>query len=337
MKTLETVNWGIIGVGDVCEVKSGPAFSKIPHSNLVAVMRRNGDLAKDYARRHNVPMWFDDAAALIHHPDINAIYIATPPHMHLHYTELAAKAGKPVYVEKPMARTYEECKAMTNICKQYDLPLFVAYYRRMLPHYLYVKSLIDDQVIGDIRYVQIQLIQSINENDLDPGKLEKNWRIDPDIAGGGYFYDLASHQLDYLDYLLGPIHQVRGLHSNQAGLYSAEDIVSGHFGWNQNIIGQGIWCFTASKNAQKDVTTIVGSKGSISFSYFSTTEVILTSENGEVSRKSFDQPQHIQQPLIETIVDELRGKGQCPSTGESATRTNRVMEDLLKQGLHFNQ
>ena len=107
-KTKE-IAWGIIGVGDVCEIKSGPAFNSIEGSKLVAVMRRNAALAQDYAQRHSVPKWYDDADALINDPEINAIYIATPPDTHQFYTLKAAKAHKIVYVEKPMARNYKEC------------------------------------------------------------------------------------------------------------------------------------------------------------------------------------------------------------------------------------
>ena len=133
---LTEVKWGIIGVGDVCEIKSGPALQQTQNSSLVAVMRRNGEKSKDFARRHNVPKWYDNAEDLINDPDINSIYIATPPNVHAYYTQMAANKGKPVYVEKPMARNHQECLDMVNICDQKDVPLFVAYYRRSLPNFL---------------------------------------------------------------------------------------------------------------------------------------------------------------------------------------------------------
>src|SRR6266850_3456148 len=147
------IRWGIIGAGDVCEVKSAPAMNKIAGSKLVAVMRRNGRKAQDYARRHGVPKWYDDVDRLINDQEVNAIYIATPPDTHELYTLKAAKAAKPVYVEKPMARTYRECRAMIDACQQADVPLFTAYYRRMLPNFLKIKALLNDGVIGDVRYV----------------------------------------------------------------------------------------------------------------------------------------------------------------------------------------
>src|SRR5882757_10269989 len=103
------IRWGIIGCGDVTEVKSGPALQRATGSALVAVMRRDRAKAEDYARRHGVARAYDDAAALIADPDVDAVYVATPPSSHAAYTLAAARAGKPVYVEKPMALSHAEC------------------------------------------------------------------------------------------------------------------------------------------------------------------------------------------------------------------------------------
>src|SRR5690606_18064389 len=119
------VKWGIIGVGDVCEVKSGPAFYKAENSSLLGVMRRTLEKAGDYARRHQVPFFTNNADELLQKPEINSIYIATHPDTHLYYTKLAAQAGKAVYVEKPMARNFVECQEMIKVCEAHDVSLFV--------------------------------------------------------------------------------------------------------------------------------------------------------------------------------------------------------------------
>ena len=194
---LQQVRWGFIGCGAVTEVKSGPAFDKIEGSELVAVMRRDGEKAKDYALRHGVPKWYDDASKLIGDPDVNAIYVATPPASHAEYTIRAAEAGKPVYVEKPMARTYSECLQMIEACEKNGVPLFVAYYRRRLPAHLKVKELVGAGAIGQPRFVTVEFSRPPSEGDLSRDTLP--WRALPEIAGGGYFFDLASHQLDYLE------------------------------------------------------------------------------------------------------------------------------------------
>lgn len=325
------IRWGIIGVGDVCEVKSGPAMKLIDHSRLVAVMRRNADKAKDYAQRHGVSKSYDHADHLINDPEVNAIYIATPPSSHQLYTLKAAAAGKPVYVEKPMATTYQECIEMIDACHKAKVGLFTAYYRRMLPNFIKVKSLIHDGAIGDVRYVNITLNKTLQPDIAGASKSPDNWRIIPEIAGGGYFFDLACHQLDLLDFIFGPIRDARGYSANQANFYRAEDIVLGSFQFDSGILGQGTWCFSTSVTSDKELTTIVGSKGQISYPCFGDFSVTLELAGKEKEIMKFNIPKHIQQPLIQTIVDELLGKGQCPSSGISGARTSKVMEQLCRK------
>ena len=193
------MRWGIIGVGDVTERKSGPGFQQAERSELVAVMRRSGDLAADYARRHDVPRWYDDADELINDPEVDAVYIATPPDSHKEYAIRVARAGKAVYVEKPMARTAQECEEMISACDEAGVALFVAYYRRAMPRFVTVKELLDSGRIGQLRSVSIRNEQPAPVGEADDG----GWRLDPEISGGGYFVDLGSHILDLLDWLLG--------------------------------------------------------------------------------------------------------------------------------------
>jgi predicted dehydrogenase len=322
----DQVHWGVIGAGDVCEVKSAPAMDKIPSSKLVAIMRRNTEKAKDYAMRHQVPKWYDSADELINDPDVNAIYIATPPDTHHYFTLRAAEAGKPVYVEKPMARTWEECRDMIRACKKVGVPLYVAYYRRTLPNFLKIKSLIEAGEIGDVRTVHIQMCKA-PVKEIDSGNHD-NWRVIPEIAGGGLFYDLASHQLDFLDYLFGRIIRAGGTSTNQGGYYSAEDLVTGYFEFENGIMGTGNWCFTSSETSETDETTIIGSKGQITYETFGEPVIRLeTDDRGEESFK-FEMPENIQYYLIESIVNELLGNGHCPSTGDSAARTNWVLSQI---------
>ncbi len=322
---MRTIRWGIIGCGDVTEVKSGPALQKADHSRLVAVMRRTGTLAQDYAQRHGVPRWYDDAEALIHDPEVDAVYIATPPDSHKAYTLRCAQAGKPVYVEKPMALNVDECTSMIEACRAAEVPLFVAYYRRALARFLNIKALLDQQAIGEVRFVKIALYQPLKENEQNPQALP--WRVRPEIAGGGHFVDLASHMLDFLDAALGPISAVQGVAANQAQRYPAEDIVTGTFVFESGVQGVGTWCFSAYD--RWDRTEIVGSEGKITYSTFNAEPVVLTTRAGSKTY-SHAYPPHIQQPLIQTVVNALNGVGVCPSTGESAARTTWVMEQMLE-------
>ena len=199
-REMKIIRWGIVGCGDVTEVKSGPGFQKAVGSALVAVMRRDAARAEDYARRHRVPRWYSDADALVRDPEVDAVYVATPPSTHLPFARLAAAAGKPVYVEKPMALDHAGCVAMIDACGAAKVPLFTAYYRRAMPRYARVKALVEDGVIGEIRAATICVHRAFV-----PPADARPWRIDPAVAGGGLFVDLASHQLDLLDWILGPV------------------------------------------------------------------------------------------------------------------------------------
>jgi predicted dehydrogenase len=330
IETKRTIRWGIIGCGDVCEVKSGPGFAKAENSALVAVMRRDSDKARDFAQRHGVPRWYDDAQQLIDDPEVDAVYVATPPSSHEEYAVRVALSGKPVYVEKPMACTHQQCQRMIEAAQVAQTPLFVAYYRRALPRFLKVREILQSGGIGEVRAVTCQhhqraLIDLRDGNSMDAAKLP--WRVRPEIAGAGLFLDLASHTLDLLDFLLGPIESVKSTAANQAGLYPAEDIVTGHWQHRSGVLGTGVWCFSAGHNFERN--ELIGSQGHLVFSTFGQEPIEWHSQNG-LQTFEIAHPPHIQQPLIQAIVDELNGKGTSPSKGESAARTSWVMDQFLE-------
>ena len=325
---MENINWGIIGCGDVCEKKSGPAFYKIKHSSLVAVMRRNEAKIKDFAQSHGVEKYYTEADKLINDPDINAIYIATPPNMHKRYAIQAMEANKPVYVEKPMGMNYTECLEMIETSKITNQKLFVAFYRRALPYFLKVKALLDENRIGQVLTVDIKHIKKAQASDFDANT--HTWRVDKSIAGEGYFYDLAPHTLDILDFLLGKIESAKGYSQNLGHLYDTKDTICAALQFESGVVGTGLWSFVAHENSEQDSIEIIGTNGKITFSTFAFTPIMLITD--KISEQySFTPPEHIEQPLIQTIVDELRGHGHCPSTGISGARTSLVMDRILKE------
>ena len=325
---MKHIKWGIIGVGDVTEVKSGPAFNLVEGSELIAVMRRTTERAEDYARRHNVPKWYDSADELIHDPEVNAIYIATPPDSHAEYAIKALNAGKPVYVEKPMAESYEKAVRINETAKKTGIPLFVAYYRRSLSYFLKVKEIVDSGKLGKIVYTDIKLYNAPRPEDLNKDSLP--WRVDPQIAGGGYFYDMACHQLDILDFILGPVKDVCGNFANLKGLYKAEDTVSATIVFENGILGSGSWCFVVNEISKIDQMEITGTSGKIIFSGFDFSPVVLETPEG-IEKITFDKPRHIQQDMIRDVVSELQGNGKSPSDGISGIRTSWVMDKILKK------
>ena len=262
---MKTIRWGMIGCGDVAEKKSGPGFYKARNSSLVAVMRRNGALAADYARRHGVARWHDDASAIIEADDIDAVYIATLTDSHREYTLRCAAAGKPVYVEKPMGMNHAQCVDMIEACRAAAVPLWVGYYRRALPRLLAVRDLVADGAIGEVRMAVTYLAQRLPDAAVFAGG-QVPWRVDPSRSGGGFFFEGSCHTLDFLDFLLGPITAVHGFAANQAGRYDAEDLVTATYRFASGAYGSGTWCYAADTDIE--YTELVGSTGRLRFSTF---------------------------------------------------------------------
>ena len=323
---MKKINWGIIGCGDVTELKSGPAFNKVANSALVAVMRRDAGKAADYARRHNVPRWYHDANQLINDAEVNAIYIATPPSSHEQYTLAAINAGKPVYVEKPMALNYAAAKRMATAAAAKNIKLVVAHYRREWPLFKKIKELINDNAIGKPKLAELEFFRPpLTKEEL---AIEKNaWRVNPAISGGGLFHDLAPHQLDIMYWLFGPAQKISGIASNKNELYAADDTVTGNILFESGVGFAGDWRFTATE--PKDHCEIIGSEGKLSFSFFSGNSIVLITNNKTTSF-TFDALQHVQQPMIEKVVQYLLDEASNPCTGDEGAEIMRWMEGFVK-------
>ncbi|TKC10409.1 Gfo/Idh/MocA family oxidoreductase [Pedobacter polaris] len=318
---MERVNWGIIGCGDVTEVKSGPAFNKVPNSKLIAVMRRDANKAKDYAIRHGVPKWFANADELINDPEVNAIYIATPPSSHVEYVLKAIQAKKPVYVEKPMSLNYTEGKRMVDAANANNIKLTVAHYRRAQPMFLKIKSLLDKSAIGDIRLVNLNLLQPQITDII--AQTATNWRIDPSISGGGLFHDLAPHQLDLMIYFFGAIESFYGM-STSVNKSSVDDVVTGQILFKNNVVFNGNWCFNVAAADALDCCEIYGTNGKISFPIFG--HKITITQNGQTEIEETEPLTHVQQPMIAKVVDYFLGKADNPCTGETALETMKLID-----------
>jgi predicted dehydrogenase len=319
---MEKICWGIIGCGNVTEVKSGPAFNKVEHSSLMAVSRRDPDKLADYVKRHHIPLSFTNALDLIQSDHINAIYIATPPDVREAYAIEAMQLGKPVYLEKPMALNLAACKRLKSVSEKLGIKLSVAHYRRNLPLFMEVKNILEQGDIGAIKEVQITMLKKTDKAAKDPS----NWRVDPSIAGGGYFYDLAPHQIDLVFYFFGKPKSFSGTSTNKAGLYKAEDFVQGTIELENGIVCKGLWDFSIN-GEEKDEFLIIGEKGTIRFPVFGL--FIEVESNGQVKTILFEAPKHNQQNHIQAVVNYFLDKGQNPCSAEDAILSMEVMESFV--------
>ena len=315
--------WGIIGCGDVCEVKSAPAYQQVDSFSLVAVMSRSLAKAQDFAKRHNVPKYYDNAQQLIDDPDINAVYIATPPDSHYEFALQVAKAGKVCCVEKPMALNFTQCLGMQQAFAQQQVPLFVAYYRRSLPSFKQIKQWLDAGEIGHVRHIHWHYTRPPSAIDLAK---KPNWRTQKEVAKGGYFEDIASHGLDLMTFLLGKVSLAQGVASNQQGLYSAYDAVAASLLFESGVTGTGYWNFVAAQDA--DQIQIIGELGQIRFSVFDDSLATLETADKCITQ-AMDKPSPIQGDFVQAIAEHLAGHSVHPSLADSGAHTSWVMDEIL--------
>ena len=246
---MKHISWGFIGLGEATERKSGAAFNAVTESHVEAVFSRSAHDARTYANLYGVPHWYTDAQSMIENPNVNAIYIATPPSAHAAYAIMAMRAGKPCLIEKPLASSYEDCVRINRVAEQTGVPCFVAYYRRYLPYFRTVRDILRRGVIGKVLSIQIRFAVPANELDNDGNKDDRPWRLQPQEDGRGYFYNLAPHQFDLLQYLFGIIVKAHGYTANRTGHYKVEDTVNAVFRFEDGLCGSGSWSFMARKGA----------------------------------------------------------------------------------------
>ena len=317
------LRWGFIGCGAVTEQKSGPAFQQVTGSTVTAVMSRSYHKARDYADRHQIPRAHDRIEELINDTSVDAIYIATPPGAHIQPALAAAEAGKPAYIEKPLARTYDEALSIVQAFEEKGVPLFVAYYRRALPKVQTLQALLRHEAIGPVHSFQVTL-QKPQPVVSDTSELP--WRLRPEVAGGGLFMDLAPHAIDLIQYLLGAVTTVQASVQNFSQIAAVEDHVSAVFTLDNGVTGVGQWDFSGANYA--DEMVIRGERGTLAFGIHSTDPLVVCNENGEQSIPH-ETPAVIQEPMISDVVGAINGRAQHATNAHSAARVNWVTDQIL--------
>jgi len=324
----QNLSWGIIGCGAVTEKKSGPAAFNVPHqSELIAVMRRDASLAADYAARHGIAHSYGSAEELLG-AGCNAVYIATPPGSHVELARLVAASGKPLYLEKPMARNLAESQAIADEFKKRNLPLFVAYYRRAYPRFVNLRHLLyTERAIGQVTSVTYRHTRFAPP-------VDGAWRHSAAASGGGLFVDVGSHALDLFDYLFGPLQQVRGVARGAAG--HVETRVSATFGFASGGVGMALWDFAGGEGGEEDTLTIRGTAGTITLPELMNGDTTLIAPSGKgatATKLNHPPPATVQQPMLATVIEALRSgqPSRCPSGAESALRTAAAIDAILSE------
>lgn len=308
-----TIRWGILGCGDVAEKKGGPALYQAEGSALVAVMRRDREKAEDFARRHGACRAYDTVEGLLADPEVDAIYIATPPHLHCGQTLLAAAAGKQILVEKPMALNPQECEQMIAACETAGVSLHVAYYRRFWPKFQAVKAALDSGAIGTLLGARLQLCTRAPHT---------GWRVDPALSGGGHVVDVGSHRLDILLYLLGDIAEVHAFASNRLQHHAAENDSVFALRFTSGVVASAGFHFHTQPT--RDVLEVFGSEGTLALNPFDGTTFTL---NGIEHHYEIPSPTHL--PFVQALVDSYQGRGIPHVTGIEGAKVTQILGSMV--------
>lgn len=315
----------MIGCGAVTQVKSAPAYQQQAGFALKGVFNRTFKTAKDYAKRHDIEKVYTSIEQLLNDPEIHAVYIATPPDSHLEYALMVAAANKICCIEKPIAPNYCDAQRIVETFKKAKLPLFVAYYRRSLPRFNKIKTLIESGEIGAIRSVNWQMTRSPSPQDLSN---DYNWRTDKLIAPGGYFDDIGCHGLDLFAYLFGDYETVNGIAANQANYYTAYDSIVANWCHSNGITGTGSWHFAT--DSREDLVTVIGSAGKITFSVLLEAPIRVYKHNQLIDEIIIEHPKHIQAFHVANMAASLIDGSEHPSTGNTALQAAKTMATILK-------
>jgi predicted dehydrogenase len=321
--SLSPVRWGIIGCGDVAERKSGLPLYQTPGSELVAVMRRDAAKAEDFARRHGVRRWYTNVESLLGDPEVNAIYVATPHYLHKDHSIMAAKAGKAILCEKPMGTSLADAQAVVDLCREQNVPLAVAYYRRYWPDVQKIRVLLQDGAVGRINHVRVQLC------DYFGGDPNRRWIVDQQQSGGGALSNAGSHWIDLIRYLIGEVVEVKAYCSYSSG-FEVEDTavlllktVSGAL-----IMFSASWVGTSINDFD-----VVGTEGRILASPLTSGRIALQRRGKEP--EYFDLPHSgpAHQEFIADLIPRLQNGQAVSIPGTEAVEAWRIMEAAYKSSV----
>ena len=317
------VRWGLIGCGDIARKRVAPALRDSPLCDLIAVSRARDELAESFANDFGARRWCSDWHDLLIDYEIDAIYIATPVHLHAEQTIAAAERGKHVLCEKPMALNVAECDRMIAACRSNDVKLGVAYYRHFYPVVRRVKELIDSGELGVPVVVQINAFEWF---DPQPSSA-RSWLLNPELSGGGPMFDFGCHRLEVLLDLLGNICDVKATLGNAFFDREVEDVAIASFQFDCGTCGT--LTVTHSAREPQDTFDLFFTNGSVHIPILNEgTMRVLTNEGERVET----HPNHtnIHQPLIEDFTRAVLENRDPIVTGEIGRAVASIEAQIYK-------
>ena len=315
---MKTIRWGLIGCGDVARKRVAAALQETPGSQLVAVCQRDAAQLDVFADRFQVARRETDAAALMQDPEIDAVYLATPVAEHHPHTLAAAAAGKHVLVEKPMAIDVGQCDDMIAACREANVRLGVAYYRRFYPVLARIEQLLDEAAIGEPLAIAAVTATPMA---MAPGE-EGYWRAEAAASGGGALMDVGSHRIDAFPQLLGPIEEVKAFCATIDAPYQVEDTATLLFRFQNGVLGT-LQCHFGCQDP--DEFTIQGTRGRLLVRPLNG-GTLLIERDGEQTVEHHPPAENYCIPLVADFLDAVGQQRPPRVTGELGRATNLIMQ-----------
>jgi len=328
MALMREVNWGLIGAGDIVRKRVARALADAPRSALVAVARAQADRAEAFAATIGARRWYASTAELVADADIDAVYIATPVHLHAAQTVAAAEAGKHVLCEKPMAMSVAECDRMIDACRAHGVSLGVAYYRHFYPAVARIKAILASGEIGAPVVAQIEAFERFDPRPDDP----RAWLLDPARSGGGPMMDFGCHRIEVLLNLFGSVTRASGKTTIAAFDRRVEDTAAAVLEFERGPLATLVVTHAASE--PRDTVTIFGTRGSIRVGVLNAGDVTVTTADGRTRAESHPPAPNLHQPLVEDFVEALAA-GRPPAVpGEAGRAVAEIEKRIYETALH---
>jgi predicted dehydrogenase len=272
-----------------------PALRDLGNCELVAVSRADASRAADFAAEFDARRWHADWRDLVNDAEVEAVYIATPVHLHAEQAVAAAEAGKHVLCEKPMALGGAECERMNAAAEANGVRLGVAYYRRFYPAVERVREILRSGEIGAPVVAQINAFERFDPAPDHP----RRWLLDRKLSGGGPMFDFGCHRIEVLLNLFGPPIQVRAVTSNVLFKREVEDTACALFHFEGG--AQAVLCVTHAARRPQDTLEIFGTLGSVRADVLNEGRLRVTTAAGE---RIESHPPHtnFHQPLVDDFA-----------------------------------
>lgn len=318
------IRWGLIGCGDIAKKRVAPALRDLPNIDFVAVNRANFALAEEFAQAFGARKWYADWRELLADNEIDAVYIATPVHLHAEQTIAAAAAGKHVLCEKPMALNVAECDRMIAACAANNVKLGIAYYRHFYPVIARVKAIM---AAGEIGKPILANINAFEWNNMQKGDA-RYWFFTPEKSGGGPMMDFGCHRIEVLTNIFGAIVDVQGFTDNLLFEREVEDTSAAFFKFAHGT--RATLTVTHAAFESQDTLDIFGSQGSLHITKLNQGDLRIITATGE--RHELHTPHdNIQLPSIADLTAAILEDRAPLVTGEIGREVARIEELIYRK------